>query len=835
MQTTTSTLTPMFPMPPAFGLNDVLEPLLDGLNPPQREAVVSTEGPLLILAGAGSGKTRVLTRRIAYLLATKKARRSEILAVTFTNKAAKEMQNRVQELCGGGEGRRGRFPDLGTFHSVCSRWLRSHGSCIGLAKEFAIYATDEQMVVMREVIKEWGKDDKKFTPRTMLSTVSRWKNLMQTPDDAAKAAKNRYEEELVEVYRRYQAKLAKNQAVDFDDLLLKTVEMFRRDPDLLEQYRERIKYVLIDEYQDVNPVQYELVRLLSEPRRNLCVVGDDDQSIYAFRGADVSIMLRFEKDYPEAKLIKLEQNYRSTSPILEASNAVVCHNVGRKNKRLWTDKKGGEKLTYFLGGDGRDEGRFVAKSIRQLLSAGRSPKDCVILYRTNAQSRLLEESMIQAALPYKIIGGLRFFERKEIRDILAYLNILHNVADSISLKRIVNVPARGVGEVTWGKLQESAARQELTTVEFLMQGPVGLGGKVEKALTELGEWLAQLRGAEMALTALVKEILARSGYRKALEDEKSVESVARLENLDELLNVTGEFDKNSEDPSLENFLAEVSLLSDQDTYSEDKDSVTLMTLHAAKGLEFPVVFLAGLEEETFPHSRSIEDPDQMEEERRLCYVGLTRAMEKLFVTSAQSREVQGMRVPRMPSRFLDEIPDALLQREGATFSEAPRGRQSSRQDQAIGSGNWKGFGQSAPRAGAVSSYRGEAAQKRVSGAPRASAPVSLFSPSVRVVHASFGKGEVLKADGDVVTVRFDSGVEKKLKGDFLKLDPAGPGPSSPAPSQPPPSGRVGPGDRLDHPRWGPGLVKSADPSSATVVFSGFTVTLSMTEAVKIRC
>jgi DNA helicase-2/ATP-dependent DNA helicase PcrA len=405
-----------------FSPEDLFAPITDGLNPPQKEAVLTTEGPLLILAGAGSGKTRVLTRRIAYLLATKKARRNEIMAVTFTNKAAKEMSERVSQLCGPG-----RFPDLGTFHAVCARWLRRDGASVGLNPRFAIFATAEQLVVMKESVRELGLDEKMFTPRGMLSLISGWKNKMISLQQARAAARCLEDRYRVDVCELYQKKLGQNQAVDFDDILWKTVEMLQTNQEIREAYQQRIKYVLIDEYQDVNPVQYELLRILAEPQRNLCTVGDDDQSIYAFRGADVSILHRFEQDFPEAKVIKLEQNYRSTSSILEASNAVVANNKGRKAKTLWTDKEGGAKLTYYLAGDGRDEGRYIANQIKML---AKTMGNYAILYRTNAQSRLLEEAMMISALPYKVVGGLRFYERREIKDLLGYLNVLINPSDS---------------------------------------------------------------------------------------------------------------------------------------------------------------------------------------------------------------------------------------------------------------------------------------------------------------------------------------------------------------------------------------------------------------------
>ncbi|MCW5872316.1 MAG: UvrD-helicase domain-containing protein, partial [Candidatus Eremiobacteraeota bacterium] len=441
-----STLEPMHPMSD-WNPADILETFTAGMNPAQARAVSITEGPLLILAGAGSGKTRVLTHRIAYILASKKARRNQIMAVTFTNKAAKEMSERIAHLCG-----KGRFPDLGTFHSVCARWLRRESEALGLNAQFAIYATAEQLVVMKETVRDRGLDDKKFTPRGMLSMVSSWKNQMVTVDEVKRRARNAFERDLGEIYDLYQRKLKQNQALDFDDILLKTVEMLRDHAEIRQRYQERIRYVMVDEYQDVNAVQYELLRLLAAGHRNLCAVGDDDQSIYAFRGADVSILLRFESDFQDAQVVKLEQNYRSTQMILDAANAVVANNSSRKAKRLFTDRVGGEKLHLFLAGDGRDEGRFVTREIKRLLPTRSGYKDFVLLYRTNSQSRLLEEAMIQASIPYKIVGGLRFFERKEIKDVLGYLQVMINPADSLALRRIINTPTRGIGATTMEKL-----------------------------------------------------------------------------------------------------------------------------------------------------------------------------------------------------------------------------------------------------------------------------------------------------------------------------------------------------------------------------------------------
>ncbi len=784
--------------------------ILEKLNPQQREAVVTTEGPVLILAGAGSGKTRVLTHRIAYLLEQGKAHRGQILAVTFTNKAAAEMKERVAQLCGPG-----RFRDLGTFHSVCARWLRSEAEKVGLVSSFVIYATAEQLLLMKQVLTDMGRDLKKFTPRSFLSHISGWKNRMITPAQAAAQARQIYEEDLAEAYRLYQKKLVENQAVDFDDILTRAVDLLRDHPDVLSRFQERIRYIMIDEYQDVNPVQYELVRLLAGSRRNLCAVGDDDQSIYAFRGADVSILLRFEKDFPEAKVIKLEQNYRSTKWILQAANQVVAHNTGRKSKALWTDREGGEKLSYFKAADGRDEARYIARTLKDLKSVhSYRHGDFVILYRTNAQSRLLEEGLIQASLPYKIVGGLRFFERKEIKDVLAYLQILENPADSLALRRLINAPARGVGNTSLSRLVDYAESHGLSLYESLRcSEQIKLPGKARKNIASLVEWLDRLQAqaGQLPVTEIVMKVMHETGYVKSLEEENTVEAQARLENLDELVNVTGEYDRNADEPSLGGFLADVALLSDQDTYEDQSDTVTMMTLHAAKGLEFPVVFLAGLEEETFPHIRCLDDPDQMEEERRLCYVGLTRAMDQLYLSSANSRMIRGMTVPRKASRFLQEIPEQTLSTKGLRWEpEEPP---------AIGSSQWRGWGQSS-QASKVRTYRGQQAAQRVGPSGRKSGPTSAFSEGDRVVHKTFGEGTVVKAKKDIVTVDFDKGLQKMLKQDFLKA----------LASDSQPLRRLEIGDRVQHARYGAGIVKSAEPETVTVIFPGITVSMTHAEA-----
>jgi DNA helicase-2/ATP-dependent DNA helicase PcrA len=790
------------------------------LNPPQAQAVLATEGPLLLLAGAGSGKTRVLTRRIAYILATRKARRNEILAVTFTNKAAREMADRVAQLCGPG-----RFADLGTFHSVCARWLRRHGHVIGLDSSFTIYAGAEQQVLIKECLRDLNLDPQKYKPASVIAQISSWKNRLIDPTQARMESRFSLQNH-VRAYEEYQKKLALNKALDFDDILWKAVEMLREDAGLRRQYQERLRYLCIDEYQDVNPVQYELIRLLAAPQNNVCAVGDDDQSIYAFRGADISILLRFEKDFADAQLIRLEQNYRSTEHILAAANKVVAHNQGRKSKNLWTDKKGGHKLEFFRAADGREEGRYIASSIASLRSDPSKPRpltDFVILYRTNAQSRLLEESMIQAGLPYQIIGGLRFFERKEIKDMLSYFRVLQNPSDSVSLRRVINEPGRGIGAKSVEKLMELAAESQMPLFYALERcREAGIGGKAAAAAQEMAAWMQDLAqimaGPEpLPIAELLDEVLRRSGYLAALRADNSVEAQARIENLEELANVTQEFDSSrlsgeysvseiegAEDSPLESFLVEVSLLTDQDRTDGVKEQVTLMTLHSAKGLEYPVVYLAGLEEETFPHSRSMDDPAQMEEERRLCYVGLTRAEERLFLTAAATRQVHGNSFIKKVSRFVDEIPaDLFTAKPAKATSSRP---QAFDESPAIGSSQWKGFGQTAPRA-----------------ATRA--VPSIFAAGDSVEHKVFGKGKVTAVDssGDILTVDFINGSTRKLKSSFLKKIAA---PASAEAAEPKPRS-FATGDRVRHQRWGAGTVKGVSGDTLTVVFPGMTVSLSL--------
>lgn len=818
------------------------DPFIAGLNPPQAEAVTTTEGPLLLLAGAGSGKTRVLTRRVAYLLASGKAKRHQMMIVTFTNKAAREMSERIEALCGPG-----RFFELGTFHSVCARWLRRYGHVIGLDSSFTIYDGSEQQVLMKEVLLDMGLDVKRYKPRGFLSVISGWKSKLITWERALDTARYSVEKDQAEAYRRYQYRLGQNKALDFDDILGKAVDMLREDRDLREQFQERLKYLSIDEYQDVNPVQYELIRLLAPPHNNVCAVGDDDQSIYAFRGADISILLRFEKDFPNAKLIRLEQNYRSSEYILEAANKVVAHNEGRKKKTLWTAQKGGHRLEFRRAQDGREEGRQIAQSIQSLRYDPAKPRtlsEFVILYRTNAQSRLLEEALIQAGLPYQIIGGLRFFERKEIKDILSYFRVLQNPSDTLSLRRIINAPTRGIGSKSIERLLALAEESQMPLFYALERAKdAGISGKAGKAAEEMFEWmhdLAQIMASPnpLPIAELLERVLHLSGYHASLKEENTVEALARLDNLEELANVTAEFDRSRQsgeytvgqleeeyDPPLESFLVEVSLLSDQDRSEEAQDMVTLMTLHSAKGLEYPVVFLAGLEEETFPHSRSLDDPEQMEEERRLCYVGLTRAMERLFLSAASTRTVHGNTMVKKVSRFIEEIPQELFTAPPQTgFGGVGVGSVARRDNwdddgPAIGSSAWKGWGKTAVT-------RPVASGIGASGGPRGGS----LSKGDTVEHKVFGKGTVtdMGGGGDIVTVDFLNGSVRKLKSSFLKKIEAATAPKANAVD----TGKLKPGDRVRHTRWGQGTITGVVGDSFTVVFPGITVTLPRTEVAK---
>lgn len=648
--------------------------LLNGMNPRQKEAVLHTDGPLLLMAGAGSGKTRVLTHRIAYLIEEKEVNPWNILAITFTNKAAKEMKERVNAILASG----GEDVWVSTFHSMCVRILRRDVDFIGYNRNFTIIDSSEQLTLMKRILKELNIDPKKYDPRSILGTISQAKNSLQTPQDFAKMQGSYYEEIAAKCYAAYQKELQYNQCMDFDDLIMNTIRLFEEHPDSLTYYQNKFHYIHVDEYQDTNHAQYTLVNLLAGRFRNLCVVGDADQSIYGWRGADMQNILDFEKDYPDAAVILLEQNYRSTKNILSAANQVIENNSNRKPKNLWTENKEGNKITYYRADNERDETRFIVDRMQEeIRSNHRNYGDFAILYRTNAQSRVMEETLLKANIPYKMVGGHKFYDRKEIKDILAYLNVLANPQDSISFERIVNSPKRGIGPGSIEKLRSFASLHEWPLLEAAQNVDLAnIGGKAGQQLGAFGEMIQEVTQMipYLTVTELTKEVLDRSGYLEDLKIQNTLEAQARIENLEEFLTVTQEFDKQFEQQNEEDadapeekltvFLNDLALVSDIDNLEEDASQVTLMTLHAAKGLEFPVVFLIGLEEGVFPLSRALMEESELEEERRLAYVGITRAEEALYLTNAFSRTLYGRTQYNRPSRFVEEIDQELLEIEG---------------------------------------------------------------------------------------------------------------------------------------------------------------------------
>ncbi|HWR45564.1 DNA helicase PcrA [Sporomusa sp.] len=637
--------------------------IFDRLNPAQQEAVAHTNGPLLIMAGAGSGKTKVLTSRIANLLAQGVAPYN-ILAITFTNKAAAEMKERVTGIVG----LAARDIWLSTFHAFCAKFLRMEIENLGgYNRNFVIYDAGDSQTLVKNCIKELNLDDKQFTPNGVQSTISNAKNALQDVREFTSQADNFYNLKVAEVYKLYQNKLKVHNALDFDDLLMLSVELLEYNAMVREKYQDKFHYILIDEYQDTNRAQYLLARTLAAKYRNLCVVGDVDQSIYAWRGADIQNILDFETDYPDAKVIKLEQNYRSTQTILDAANAVIEHNCNRKAKSLWTDNQAGDTITHYLAMDERDEARYIADNIIKLNTVYRTPyKDIAILYRTNAQSRVIEEGLRNGAIPYTMVGGLRFYDRKEIKDIMAYIKLVFNPSDAISLLRIINVPRRGIGDTTIGRLADYAAKNNVPLFDAVSNPDLvpGLTARAKNQLESLAALIFNLMACQhtLAVADLVEKVMRDSGYLAELEADDDPQSETRIENLKELKSDAKKFAENEQDNTLENFLSHVALLTDTDKSEESDDKVTLMTLHSAKGLEFPTVFLAGLEEGIFPHVRTLMDEREVEEERRLCYVGITRAERKLYISNARQRMIYGNSVCYSPSRFLDEIPPELIER-----------------------------------------------------------------------------------------------------------------------------------------------------------------------------
>ncbi|MCM3000668.1 DNA helicase PcrA [Paenibacillus cellulositrophicus] len=639
-----------------------IQQAIQRLNPQQRQAVEATDGPLLIMAGAGSGKTRVLTHRIAYLIATRKAPPWGILAITFTNKAAREMQDRVAKLVGN----EGRDIWVSTFHSMCVRILRRDIERIGFTSNFSILDSTDQLSVIRNCMKDLNLDTKKFEPKAIQSVISTAKNELVTPAQYEQKAGDYFEGLVAKVYTMYQKRLKANNSLDFDDLIMATIQLFKEVPEVLDFYQKKFQYIHVDEYQDTNRAQYMLCRMLADSHHRICVVGDSDQSIYRWRGADISNILNFEEDYPEARTILLEQNYRSTSTILNAANEVIGQNTGRKPKKLWTDKGEGAKIKVYRADSEHDEGYFVTSEISKNVNQGKSYQDHAILYRTNAQSRVIEEILIKSDIPYQIVGGIKFYDRKEIKDMLAYLRLLSNPDDDISLTRIINVPKRSIGDTTVAKLAAAAAERGASIFRVLeFVDDLGFAGRTRNALVEFYDMILALHQMVeyLSVTELTEKILEMSQYRVDLQRENTLESRSRLENIDEFLSVTMEFEKNNEDKSLVAFLTDLALIADIDSMNDSEedrsDAVVLMTMHSAKGLEFPVVFIIGMEEGVFPHSRAFQDNEELEEERRLAYVGITRAEQQLFLSCAQMRTLFGRTTANPPSRFLDEIPEEL--------------------------------------------------------------------------------------------------------------------------------------------------------------------------------
>lgn len=638
------------------------------LNKEQRQAVETVDGPLLIMAGAGSGKTRVLTHRIGYLIEERKAAPWNILAITFTNKAAREMQDRVAQLIGP----QGQDIWVSTFHSMCVRMLRRDIERIGYTSNFTILDTTDQLSVIRGCYQDLNLDPKIFNQRAVLAAISNAKNELLTVDQFAEQAGNDYFKQIVEkVYRAYQKKLKISNALDFDDLIMKTIELFHAEPEVLSRYQQQFRYIHVDEYQDTNRAQYMLCKMIAAEHHNICVVGDSDQSIYGWRGADIGNILTFEKDYPQVKIILLEQNYRSTANILQAANHVIANNKSRKPKNLWTDQGAGEAIKVFRAGSEHEEGYFIAEEINNNVAKGLSYGEQAILYRTNAQSRVIEEVLIKSDIPYQIVGGVKFYDRKEIKDVLAYLRLVSNPNDDISFVRIINVPKRGIGAKTVERIAEWAAQSGDSMFAALYElDALEVGARAKQSLLNFRKMIEQLnyRADELSVTELTEEVLSLTEYREQLLAEDSLEATSRLENIEELLSVTLDFERRHEDKSLLSFLTDLALIADIDALEDDGvDSVgdqhaklTLMTLHSAKGLEFPVVYIAGLEEGIFPHSRTFEDEQELEEERRLAYVGITRAEQRLYLTCATSRLLFGKMTSNAPSRFLEEIPEELI-------------------------------------------------------------------------------------------------------------------------------------------------------------------------------
>ncbi len=742
--------------------------MYDNLNSMQQEAVFHTEGPVLILAGAGSGKTRVLTHRASYLIEEKGVNPWHIMAITFTNKAAGEMRERIDSLVGFGS----ESIWVSTFHSTCVRILRRHIDRLGYDTNFTIYDSDDQKILMKDICKRLQIDTKIYKEKSFLSVISSAKDELISPEEfTLRAAGDFAKEKQAAVYREYQAALRKNNALDFDDLIVKTVELFQNDAEVLDYYQERFRYIMVDEYQDTNTAQFHLIKLLADKYRNLCVVGDDDQSIYKFRGANIKNILNFEEIYPDAKVIKLEQNYRSTQNILNAANSVIANNVGRKEKALWTDHQEGEKINFRQFETAYEEADYIAADIRKKVSEeGGHYGDCAVLYRTNAQSRLFEEKFVVSNIPYKIVGGINFYARKEIKDLLAYLKTIDNGRDDLAVRRIINVPKRGIGATTLGRVQTYAEEQGLSFYQALRAADeISTIGKAGVKIRPFVNFIQTMRSKVeyLGVSKLLQEIIEETGYVSELEAEGSDEAKARIENIDELISKAVAYEESEEAPTLSGFLEMVALVADIDNLQEGSDYVVLMTLHSAKGLEFPNVYLAGMEDGMFPSYMTIisDDPSEIEEERRLCYVGITRAMTGLTITCAKQRMIRGETQYNKVSRFVKEIPGTLL---GGMVQSPQKPKETS---ELVG----QSFRQASSKVKPIFSTRNNYQSRQTSSfASSSTDKITLeYGSGDRVKHMKFGEGTVLQiVEGGrdyEVTVAFDRVGTKKMFASFAKL------------------------------------------------------------------
>ena len=744
----------------------MISDIIEKLNPAQREAVENTEGAVLILAGAGSGKTRVLTTRIGYLMEEKNVKAENILAITFTNKAANEMRERVEETL---EGTDTKEMWITTFHSCCVRILRKSINKIGYNRSFVIYDSPDQITLIKDCMRELNISDKAFDPKYVLSCISNAKDKLYSPKKYMKLNEGDISKTKIgEIYALYQDRLKRNSALDFDDLIMKTVELFNECPDVLDFYRNKFRYIMVDEYQDTSKAQYELIKLLAKQHQNICVVGDDDQSIYGWRGADIRNILEFERDYDNVKIVKLEQNYRSTQVILDAANHVIANNTERKRKRLWSDKKEGQLIKIQLAENEIEEGDFISNTINYMRRyEDRQYKDFAILYRANAQARSVEDALNRAGIPYNIYGGIKFYERKEIKDIIAYLRVIQNPQDDISLKRIINVPRRGIGLRTIEKIEDRASLKEESIYSVLIdiEDNSDISRKARASISEFVDLMSTLRSFTEVYTVsqVIEKVLDVTGYKDELLKEKNNEGEDRLENLQELISVALEFESQSEDKSLETFLTNIALNAEPDSEEETEDRVSLMTIHSSKGLEFPVVFLAGMEERIFPIARAIQSmkDSDIEEERRLCYVGITRAKEELFLTLTRKRTLYGRTNPSIASRFIEELPTECIERLNKEQKEL-----------SFSKANYNILDKYTQKYKMNNMNRMQAAKKANATIKSSSneSNIDNLKLGAKVHHPKFGLGTVVALKGPDVTIAFDNQGIKTINKEYTTLD-----------------------------------------------------------------